>query len=228
MRITGNVEMLELDGQYGILNPVLVWDDKDAILIDTGLPEQLELLQDAVEKTGLSLERITKVILTHLDEDHVGCAKHLRELGARIMAHEKEIPYIQGDSPSPKLLKMAESLRSATEEELAYYASVKAIAPKLYVHVDEALKDGDLLPFCGGIEVIHTFGHTPGHISLLLKDSNVLVTGDATSASDGIMTGPNPEYTLEMSEAEKSFEKLKKLSPDFVVCYHGGLLRFKK
>ena len=228
MRITDNVELFELDGKYGILNSVLVWDDKDVVLIDTGLPEQLELIRNAVEKTGFSLERITKIILTHLDEDHVGCAKHLRELGAEIMAHEKEVPYIQGDSVSPKLLAMAERLRSATEEELAYYASVQEAAPKMFVHVDRVLKDGEALPFCGGIEVIHTPGHTPGHISLLLKSGNILVTGDAANASDGILTGPNPEYTLDMPKAQESFEKLKKLNPDFIICYHGGVLRFKK
>jgi glyoxylase-like metal-dependent hydrolase (beta-lactamase superfamily II) len=33
--------------------------------------------------------------------------------------------------------------------------------------IDERIKDGDVLPIAGGIEVIHTPGHSKGHISLL-------------------------------------------------------------
>jgi glyoxylase-like metal-dependent hydrolase (beta-lactamase superfamily II) len=84
-----------------------------------------------------------------------------------------------------------------------------------------------LLPFCGGIEVIHTPGHTPGHICLLLKGSNVLITGDAANASNGIMTGPNPQHTLDMTQGEASFKRLMGLKPDFIVCYHGGLCAIK-
>jgi len=225
MKITHNVEMLEIAREIGTLYPVLVWDDKDVVLMDTGLLGQYELIRAAVEKAGFSLEQITKIILTHHDIDHIGNAKLMNKFGAKIMAHEKEAPYIQGDLPSPKLLKMEERLKELSKEEHAFYEYMKSTFPNLYVPIDEKLKDGELLPFCGGIEVIYTPGHTPGHISLLLKNHNVLITGDAANISDGILTGPNPKHTLDMQNAEKSFEKLKGLNADFVVCYHGGLLK---
>ena len=224
MKIVNNVEMLEIAGmQGGMLYPVLVWDDNDVILFDTGLPGQFELIRAAVEKTGLSLDRITKIILTHHDMDHIGNTKLISKLGAKIMSHEKEAPYIQGDLPSPKLAKMEERVKELSEEERGFYDRIKLYFPDLYVHVDEILHGGEILPFCGGIEVINTPGHTPGHISLLLKNSNVLITGDAANASNGIMTGPSPKHSLDMPKAEESFEKLKSLNPDFIVSYHGGL-----
>lgn len=223
MRIAENVEMLEIAREQGTLYPVLVWDDKEVVLIDTGLPGQLELIRAAVEKAGFSLNQITKIILTHHDIDHIGNAKQLAKNGATIMAHEKETPYIQGDAPSPKILRMEEHLKDLSDEERAMYERMKSDAPKLYVYVDKTLKDGEALPFCGGIEVIPTPGHTLGHISLLLKGGNVLVTGDAANIADGKLTGANPKHTLDMREAEKSFQKLKNLNADFVVCYHGGL-----
>ena len=227
MKINDNTEMLELPWQQGTLYPVLVWDSNEVILVDTGFPWQFEEMRAAVGKAGFSLERITKIILTHYDMDHTGCAKRLKGLGAKVMAHKKETPYIQGDLPSPKLLKMEARLKELSEEELAIYERIKTNAPNLYVHVDEMLKDGGLLPFCGGIEVIHTPGHTPGHICLLLRDGNVLITGDAANATDGIMTGPNPKHTLDMAQGTESFERLKELKPDFIVCYHGGLCSIK-
>ena len=42
-----------------------------------------------------------------------------------------------------------------------------------------ALMDGQLLPVSGGVRVVHTPGHSPGHISLLIEQSGTLITGDA-------------------------------------------------
>jgi len=226
MRIANNVEMLEIAReQGGVMYPVLVWDDKEVVLVDTGLPGQLELIRAAVEKAGLSLERITKIILTHHDIDHIGNAKLLKGFGAKILAHEKEVPYVQGDIPFQKLSKMEERLKDLSPEERAFYERLKSGAVNLTVPVDEVLKDGETLPFCGGIDVIYTPGHTPGHICLLLKNSNVLITGDAANITNGTLTGPNPAHTPDMAQAAESFEKLKRLNPDFIVAYHGGLLK---
>ena len=41
------------------------------------------------------------------------------------------------------------------------------------------MKDKDIFDWCGGLEVIETPGHMPGHISLYLKDSKTLICGDA-------------------------------------------------
>ena len=35
------------------------------------------------------------------------------------------------------------------------------------------------MPFAGGIRVVHTPGHSPGHASYLHEESGVLITGDA-------------------------------------------------
>jgi len=223
VRIAENVEMLELSEPHGTLYPVLAWDGQNTILFDTGLPGQLELIRTAIEKVGFSLEQITGIILTHHDMDHIGCAKQLKEIGAKIMAHEMETPYIQGESPSPKLLKMEERLSEMSEEEKSFYFRMKKGASNFYVPVDKKLKDNDVLPYCGGIEVIYTPGHTPGHISIILKKSNVLITGDTANASEGKMTGPNPQHTLDMPKAMESYKRLMKLNPDFIISYHGGL-----
>ncbi|MFL0266925.1 MBL fold metallo-hydrolase [Candidatus Clostridium radicumherbarum] len=76
MRIANGIEMLEIScnlmGRVTKIYPVLIWDDKDMVLVDTGLPGQLERFREAVEKIGLSFERISKVLITHQDIGHVG------------------------------------------------------------------------------------------------------------------------------------------------------------
>ena len=222
MRLSDNVEMLEITNEGGTIYPVLLWDDANIILIDTGLPGQLELIRDAVEKAGVSFEGITTVILTHHDMDHIGSAKLLRESGAEIWAHELEAPYIQGDELSPKLVKMEERFQELSDGERAFLERVKAGAPMFHVHVDRKLKDGETLPCCGGIEIIHMPGHTPGHIALRLLASDILVAGDAANIVDRKLTGANPQHTLDMEQAEQSFEKIRALGARMTVCYHGG------
>lgn len=40
----------------------------------------------------------------------------------------------------------------------------------LYTKSDRTIKDGKELSYCGGANIIHTPGHTPGHICLYLKN----------------------------------------------------------
>lgn len=228
MRIGNNVEMLEIGNEQGRMYPVLLWDDKDAVLIDTGLPGQLDLIRAACDEAGISADRITMVILTHHDMDHIGSAKILAGQGAKIVAHEAEAPYIEGTEMSPKLLKMENRINELTEGERAFLERVKAAAPNFHTHVDRPLKDGDELPVCGGIVAIHTPGHTPGHMSLLIKTENILVTGDAANISGGTLTGANPQHTLDMQTAGESFDKLKQTGAAAIVCYHGGILKTGK
>ena len=43
----------------------------------------------------------------------------------------------------------------------------------------EELTDGQVLPVAGGLRVVHTPGHSPGHASYLHEQTGVLITGDA-------------------------------------------------
>ena len=224
MQIANHVEMLEIDGEYGVLYPVLIWDDDHLVLIDTVMPGQEGTLREAVLKAGFPLEKITTVIITHQDIDHIGCAKALAELGAEIFAYETEAPYIQGDKTSIRVTDAESRINDLTEAEREFFERTKKDARRLYVHVDLPLKDNETLDICGGIKVIHTPGHTPGHISLLLKRDNILVAGDAANITDGAITGASPEYTRDMREAQASLDKMMGSGPASVVCYHGGFL----
>jgi glyoxylase-like metal-dependent hydrolase (beta-lactamase superfamily II) len=225
MKIANNVEMLEIKGERGALYPVLVCGGKELVLIDTALPGQTDMLREAVKEAGYSLEDITHVILTHQDLDHIGSAKTLAGLGAKILAHELETPYIQGDKTSIRLSEMESRLDKLNEGERDFYERMKKGAPYFYVNVDKPLKDGDTLDICGGIKIIHTPGHMPGHIALLLEESNIIVAGDAANIDDGKLTGANPQFTVDMKEADVSLKKIIACNLAAIVCYHGGLYK---
>jgi glyoxylase-like metal-dependent hydrolase (beta-lactamase superfamily II) len=91
------------------------------------------------------------------------------------------------------------------------------------VTVDRTLEDGEELPFCGGITIIHVPGHTPGHICLYIRQSKTLVAGDALSAEGGKL-GPLPNFaSLDWRLALRSLDKLVGYDIDTVICYHGGV-----
>ena len=224
MKIAKNAEMLEIAGERGTLYPVLIWGDNELVLVDTGLPMQTDALREAVKGAGYSLEQITKVILTHQDLDHIGSAKTLSGMGAEILAHELEAPYIQGDVTSIRLSDMESRLDELSEGERAFYEQAKKGAPYFFVHVGKPIKDGDLLDICGGIKVLHTPGHTPGHIAVLLVESNIIIAGDAANIADGRLVGADPQYTRDKVQAADSFDKMKGCRPASFVCYHGGFI----
>jgi glyoxylase-like metal-dependent hydrolase (beta-lactamase superfamily II) len=116
-----------------------------------------------------------------------------------------------GLKPSPEMLEQRPQMREALER----------LEP---VGVDEHLEDGERLDIAGGIRVIFTPGHTPGHLSLYLERSKVLIAGDALRAERGSLNGPNPAMTLEMRTALQSLRTLADLEIDTIVCYHGGVV----
>ncbi|EIW20997.1 MULTISPECIES: MBL fold metallo-hydrolase [Pelosinus] len=78
-------------------------------------------------------------------------------------------------------------------------------------------------PCCGGIEIVATPGHMPGHISIYLEENKTLITGDALVLENGELIGANPQHTLDMATAKKSIKKLLNYEIDRLICYHGSI-----
>jgi len=89
--------------------------------------------------------------------------------------------------------------------------------------VDRFIQGGDRLPWCGGLLVVDTPGHTPGHISLYHEPSHTLIAGDALVVLEGRLEGPDPATSLDLPKARASLADLAKLDIAAVVCHHGGL-----
>ncbi len=82
----------------------------------------------------------------------------------------------------------------------------------------ETVKDGDEI---FGLQIIGTPGHTPGHISVLDPKAGFLVAGDAINESGGMVLGPNPEFTSDMTAGNASVLRLAERNFETVVFGHG-------
>lgn len=232
MKIANGIEALDLTvnmmGRQSTLHPTLIWDDNEVILVDTGIPGQLEKIRKAVTSAGASFDKLSKVILTHQDIDHIGSLPEiLKDAGRKIevLAHEEDKPYIEGDKPLIKMNpeRMAKMLESLPEEQRQKIQALFGTPQS--AKVDTTLTDGEVLSYCGGITVIFTPGHTPGHISLYHQKSKTLITGDALVAVNGALLTPNSRNTPDMATALQSIKKFTKYDIDTVICYHGGVFK---
>jgi glyoxylase-like metal-dependent hydrolase (beta-lactamase superfamily II) len=229
MKIAERAEVLEITmkiaGRQSAIHPLLLLDDGDgATLIDTGMPGQLELIREHLDRLGIKMSAIKRIILTHQDIDHIGGAAELvKATGAEVMAHADDVPYIEGVKPLIKMNrerieKMTESLPENERE-----AARRMMSNPPSVDVDLRVHDGEELDFHGGMIVVHTPGHTPGHVSIYLKKPRILVSGDALRVEEGKLVGPAPGATPDMDQAVASLRKLLPFEIDRVLCYHGGL-----
>lgn len=232
MKLDNGVEVLELPmqgfGGRSIIHPTLIWDGDTVVLVDAGFPGQLQQIREAMDKAGVPFDSLDKVIITHQDIDHIGSLPDIvRESSHKVevLSHEEEKPYIEGHKPLIKMNRerLSKMLASLPEEQRLRMEALFANPPK--ASVNTAVSDGEVLPYCGGITVIFTPGHTPGHICLYLNQSKILITGDALVTVDGELRGPNPQATYDMNAALKSLKKLTQYDIETVICYHGGVYR---
>lgn len=232
MKIADGIEMIESSmivmGREDTVHPTIIFDNEDVILADTGFGGEDGDLKIAkqMEETGLSFASLNKVILTHQDLDHIGgLPRILKNAKQRVevICHGEEKPYIEGEK---KLIKLTggvmKQLDAMPEEFKKIMISVFENPPK--AKVDKIINDGEKLPYCGGIIVIHTPGHTPGHICLYHMPSKTLIAGDALKLEEGKLSGPAKELCDDYKAAVKSLEKLTRYDIKQVICYHGGLL----
>lgn len=233
MRIDQGIAMLSITapvmGRPDTVHPVVLWDDRDVVLVDTGFPGQIEQLRTEVNSYGADLNRLNRMIITHQDIDHIGNLQSLTETSSsriEVAAHELEKPYVQGDK---RLLRF-------TDEAIAGIDLMPVHVPEsfrrglkaLMLHppraaVDRVIAGGERLPWCGGIVVIDTPGHTPGHISLYHEPSRTLIAGDALTVRNGELCGADIDTTLDRPTAQASIAKLSSFFIETVICYHGGL-----
>lgn len=203
--------------------PVLIQVDNRNYLVDCGYEETFDELKSELQIYGVGIQDLAAVILTHDDYDHIGSLQFLKKENAdlKVYCGIYEEESIAGIVKSERLIQAENMLNYLTEEHKNWGLEfVNKLQNVKRYNVDDTFRDGDIIE--SELIVVHTPGHTKGHISLFHSKCKTLITGDAFVIENDEFNIANPNFTLDMEEAIKSVEKIKELNPKKVICYHGG------
>jgi hydroxyacylglutathione hydrolase len=125
-----------------------------ALIVDPG--DEAERILAAIEEKGLSVEAI---LLTHTHFDHVGAlAPVAKATGAPVWCPELEAGVIA---------------------DINSYVPWPEFGPFENYEADHLVKGGEKLELAGfQIDVIHTPGHSPGHVTYSIPDEEAIFSGD--------------------------------------------------
>ncbi len=198
---------------FDLLNAFLLsGDDGSLTLVDAGTRRAPKAVLAALASLGRAPADVTHLLLSHAHNDHAGGARALQEAtGGRVLTHEREAVYLrEGRMPTPD-----PSTRGGRLLARSSGGGFAALTP------DGTFEDGDVLPVAGGVQVVHTPGHTPGHCSFLHPASGVLLTGDALFNVRGLRWSIKTACT-DIALSRTSAVRLGELDFDVAGFSHGG------
>ncbi len=197
------------------------------ILVDAGMPKSADDIIEALTEEFGSAEAPRAILLTHGHFDHVGAIIELAEKwDVPIYAHSAEFPYLTGKQSYPE---------PDTSVEGGLIAKMSSFFPNEPIQLGSRLKElpnDHRIPEMPGWRWIHTPGHTPGHVSFIRIDDNVLIAGDAfvTVKQDSLykvltqekeINGPPRYLTTDWEAAWESVGIIKHLEPTVAITGHG-------
>jgi glyoxylase-like metal-dependent hydrolase (beta-lactamase superfamily II) len=196
------------------VNCYLVEEEDGLTLIDAALGFCTKGIMKAAKTIG---KPISKIVLTHAHEDHVGALDSIKDLLSEVPVYIsiRDHRLMNGD-------------RSLDAHEAQ--TPIKGGVPKkLKTRANILLKEGDLI---GSLTAIETPGHTPGSMSFLDLRTKALVAGDAFQTRGGIAVAgdvkplfPFPSFgTWSKETALISARKLVGYHPEVLAVGHGEIM----
>jgi glyoxylase-like metal-dependent hydrolase (beta-lactamase superfamily II) len=201
----------------GRVHAYLVDDGDGLTLIDTLYDDDAGLILEELSAIGRDPQDIKRICLTHSHKSHLGGLATIQRIsGAPVLAHDWEVPIIEGrrkaepvgfDRPKPFNLEVY-GLQIALN--LGFGKHTPAT-------VHGTLKEGRKV---GPLELLEAPGHTPGCVAFYWSERRVLIAGDTVATWPAVDVGW-PSFNLDEQSALNSVAKMAELKPEIVCCGHG-------
>jgi glyoxylase-like metal-dependent hydrolase (beta-lactamase superfamily II) len=214
MEIIPNVHLIPKT----VANPYLLIDPDGLTLIDAGLPGSHRKILRYMASLGYAPRDLKRILITHSDYDHVGGLAPLKAAsGARVFASPVEAQAMaEGHASRP-----VKPRRLITR---LLFGLMGGLFKPARIQVDELLSDGQILPVLGGLRVIETLGHTPGHISLYSASTGILFSGDSIVSGEAGLRGSSGANNWDQAKSDESVRKQAALGARILCSGHGPVV----
>lgn len=196
---------LTIRGPWVSSHALLDSEKREVVLIDGGLCRgAVARIESALRGLGFTLGDVVAVLLSHGHLDHTFNIARLRAAtGAVVYAHPADAPFIAGAAPRAGFSRWGGVIEAMGRHCLRYQPPT----------IDRWMRDGDELPFWGGLRVVHLPGHTPGHCGFYSESRRLLIAGDLFANFLGMAQIPPRMFTVDRKLACQSIVKAGRLIP---------------
>ncbi len=211
--------------------PLLV-GSSGVLLMDTGnAPDVQALILPALAQLGISPARLTHILITHCDHDHVGGNHEMKRLAPQAVMGCGAADQAQVESPETIWSVRYDAYRA--KHRHFYPDAVKAA---VFACLGEAQKmdrvyaEGDTITLAPDwqVEVVHLPGHSHGHLGVFDRKHGILFGGDAIHGAVYLDEQGEPALCptyLYPQAYLRTIEKIRAMKPDAYVGCHWPVKR---
>jgi glyoxylase-like metal-dependent hydrolase (beta-lactamase superfamily II) len=199
---------------FGHTNIYFIETASGHILVDAGMPGKEKELDKTFETFGIQPNHIHLIIATHGHLDHVGSIAHAKKVsGGQILCHWSAAKYLEKGEAEPATPK---NLKGRLLNFLTSLSGFRFEGTTPDILIDD---EYDLEDFGIAGRVLHTPGHSPSSVSILLDNGECLIGDMVREAGSGqISVGMFYENKARLLI---SLEKVVDYEPRIIYLSHG-------
>lgn len=190
-----------------------VESDGSVTLVDCGLSRAPSRIVRGLASIGRHPSDVQRIVLTHAHGDHAGgvAAMLAQSASDGVEVHADDAPFVRDGRTPP-----TDPTAGGGWFFRRFGSTSFTAAP-----VRRELHDGDTIDVGGGLKVVHTPGHTPGHVSLLHESTGVLITGDSIFNMASRRSWPVAAFCTSAAQSRRTAGRLADLDYDIAAFTHG-------
>jgi glyoxylase-like metal-dependent hydrolase (beta-lactamase superfamily II) len=201
--------------EFGHANIYLIEAEGGHVLVDAGMPKMEDRLDGAFREAGVDPQSIRLIIATHGHLDHIGSIAHAKRVtGAEVLCHRSFAGRLEAGEIEPAVPRTLKGRLLNFVTGLAGF-KYEGVEPGLLM--DEEF---DLEAYGLPGRIIHTPGHSPSSVSILLENGEALV-GDMVREEGAGEIGLGMFYEDQEMLLE-SLEKIAAYEPRIIYLSHGA------